>query len=133
MIAQLFQSKLPRRLRPFDVDEGSLTEEKMIVLMLNETGLILNCNSVAGNILGCMTSQLLWQPITGILPKLTGTILMENGEINTRLRFLSRIGHLFEVISPNGESFPSRLFFNAVDNLGRQTLCVLIRPEALAT
>lgn len=132
MMARISQTQPSSSLKPLDVNNPAFTEEGMLVLMLNESGRIMNCNAVAGKLLGCTTSQLLWQPVSKFLPKLSGTVLMQNGQINPRLRFLSRIGHLFEVMSPDGEVFPSRVFFNEVENYGRQNLCLVICPEARA-
>jgi hypothetical protein len=130
MMAILSQTQSPPSANALDVANPAFTEEGMVVLMLNESGFILNCNTVAGKLLGGMTSQLLWQPITKFLPQLVNTALMLNGKINPRLRFLSRIGHLFEVTSADGESFKSRVFFNEVENYGQQNLCLVILPEA---
>ncbi|OIQ80403.1 hypothetical protein GALL_378370 [mine drainage metagenome] len=131
-MGQLPQTQPSSSTKPLDMSNPAFSEEGMIVLMLNENGMILNCNSVAVRRFGCTTSQLLWQPISKFLPKLSGTVLMQNGKFNPRLRFLSRIGHLFDVMSTGGEIFQSRVFFNEVENYGRQNLCLVICPEAQA-
>ncbi len=131
MMALLSQTQPSSSAGALDVENRAFSEEGMVVLMLNDNGLILNCNTVAEKLLGCMTSQLLWQHVSRFLPQLADTALMLNGKINPRLRFLSRIGHLFELASPNGASFPSRLFFNEVEISGLHNLCLVICPTAL--
>ena len=130
MMDLLSQTRPSSSAEVLDVENAAFTEEGMLVLMLNDNGLILNCNTVAGKLLGCMTSQLLWQPVSRFLPQLADTVLMLNGKINPRLRFLSRIGHLFKLTSPDGEVFPSRLFFNEVEISGLHNLCLVICPAA---
>lgn len=113
-----------------EVEAAAVVDEGMIVLMLNENGLILNCNEAATKRLNGTTSQLLWQPVSKFLPHLTGIALMLNGDVNPRLRFLSRIGHLFALRSLGGESFLSRIFLNEVGISGKRNLCLVIFPEA---
>ncbi len=125
-LSQLESSSSPHRQ---DVANVAFAEDGMIVLMLNQNGLILNCNSVAATLFGCMTSQLLWQHASKFLPSLAGAVLFMNGTINPRLRFLSRIGHLFEVMTPAGEALLCRVFFNEVIDQGQQHLCLVICPE----
>lgn len=110
------------------MEENAIPEDGMIVLTLNDNGWISSCNKAAGKLLGCATSQLNWQHISMFLPQLAQTSLMLDGKINPRLRFLSRIGHRFEVVSPSGTHFFSRLFFNDLEKPGRHSLCLIIRP-----
>lgn len=51
-------------------------------------------------------------------------LLITKGEAN------SHFGCLSEVIPTSGESIPGRLFLNDLENSGRQSLCILICPEA---
>jgi hypothetical protein len=136
MMTRLSQMQRSSSSNTLDAVNSAFTEvnaeENMMELILNENGLILNCNSVGGKLLGYMTCQLLRQPVSKFLPQLKNTTLVQNGKINPRLCFLSRIGHLFEVASSHGESFPSRLFFNEVENDGQKRLRLVIYPEARA-
>ena len=131
-MSNLSQSQQAASSQAMDIGHQALSDEGPIVLMLNENGLIINCNETATKRLGCMTSQVVWQPISNFLPNLAGTVLTQNGQINPRLRFLSRIGHLFDVKSPDGEAFQCRVFFNEVENYGRRHLCLVISPASQA-
>lgn len=98
------------------------------MLMLNDKGMIRDCNEAAGRLFGCQPSQLVWQHISMLLPQLAETVLMQGEQINPRLRFLSRIGHRFEVATSGSAGFASELFFHSVESSGRHLLRVLIRP-----
>lgn len=111
------------------MEKSNVNETDSGVLMLNENGLIMNCDSVAGKLFGCLNSQILWQPVSRFLPQLAENLLMKNGVINPRLRFLSRVDFLFDVASSAGEHFQCRLFFNELENSGRKILRLIIRPE----
>lgn len=108
-------------------------EDEVAVLMLNYNGMIRDCNNACRTLLGCVSSRLIWRHVSMLLPQLTEVALTVGGHINPRLRFLSRIGHLFEVVSPGGERFFSRLFFNEVGGPGRQNLRVIISPVSMDT
>lgn len=115
-----------------DIGEKDLIvpEEAMATLTLNDKGMIRDCSQALGKLLGCQPSNLLWQHISLLMPQLAKTTLMNTGQINPRLHFLSRIGYPFEVIGVNGTRFASELFFNVVGSIGRQQLRIIIRPAA---
>jgi hypothetical protein len=63
-----------------------------------------------------------------LLPQLAKIALMPGEQINPRLRFLSRIGHHFEVAGLDGANFVRELFFHIVENSGRRHLRVILCP-----
>lgn len=103
-------------------------EDSVAVLMLNDKGMIRECNQVAGKLFGYQPSQLVWRHISMLLPQLAETVLMQGEQVNPRLRFLSRIGHRFEIAGSDSRTSSSRLFFHTVGSSGRYFLRVLIRP-----
>lgn len=96
---------------------------------MDENGYILNCDLLAEHLLGCQINPSPKQPIAKFIPQMAGTIFLRNGEIAPRLRFLSRIGNLFEIVSANGENRLCRLFFNVQKSGGNRTLRLIINPE----
>jgi PAS domain-containing protein len=104
----------------FDTDEAVLT--------VLENGLILKCNKAGAVLLGCEASQLIWQPISRLLPQLADMALVQNKEINPYLHFLSLVGHQFEVVAANGVHFASELFFSEVEELSRRCLRIVMQP-----
>jgi hypothetical protein len=129
MMAHLSSRQPLPSTKPLDVGNPAFSEEGMLVLMLNESGFILNSNMIAVRRLTCTARQLLWQPISNFLPILSGTEFIKNGRVDPHLRFLSRIGHRFEIISQDGEGFLGRVFFNEVENYGQRNLCLVIWPD----
>jgi PAS domain S-box-containing protein len=104
----------------FDSDEAVLT--------LLENGLILNCNKAGAQLLGYEPNQLIWQPISRLLPQLADMALVQDQEINPYLHFLSLVGHRFEVVAANGTHFASELFFSEVEELRRRCLRIVMQP-----
>lgn len=106
----------------FDVDDHA------VVLTLNDKGMIRQCSKTSRELLGCPASELIWKPISMLLPQLDGVQLMNGRRINPRLRFLSRLGHHFEVICPDGIRLASEIFLSSVENAGHSYLRVILRP-----
>jgi len=105
-------------------EQPSLYEEGMLVLMLNESGLIMNCNAVAGTLLVVRPASCYGNRFE-VSAEAVGHRADAERTDQPRLRFLSRIGHLLKSCLRTG-SFPSRVFFNEVENYGRQNLCLVI-------
>jgi PAS domain-containing protein len=105
-----------------------ISEKETAVLTFYDNGMIRDCNQAAGNLLGCSPSELTGQHITRLLPQLAEIKLVHGKRANSYLRFLSRIGHRFEVVSMKGTHLICELFFNDVENLGRHHLRVIICP-----
>ena len=111
----------------------SLPGDEPAVFTLDTNGLIRNCNKAAGQLLGCSSSTLVWQPVSNILPQLTDTALMQDGHINPRLRFLSRIGHRFQLVIPGGKQDLGRIFINDLENAGRHIVRLIVYPDGHPT
>jgi nitrogen-specific signal transduction histidine kinase len=111
---------------------GPETDEPA-VFTLDANGLIRTCNKAAGQLLGCPSSTLVWQHVSNILPQLSGTTLMQDGHINPRLRFLSRIGHRFQLTIPDGKHDSGRIFINDLENSGRHIVRLIVYPDGRPT
>ena len=88
----------------------NLAKNKEAVLTLLENGMILNCNQAGASLLGCDSSKLTWQPISRLLPQLADLALLVDKKINPYLKFLSVVGHRYEVRAMNGTHFACELF-----------------------
>lgn len=102
--------------------------DDMAMLILDDNGMIKDCNMSGMELLGCTLDQLRWQPICAFFPQLKNVDLVQGLSINPHLRFLSHIGHLFEVVGKNGVRFESKLFFSNVEDVDRHCLRIIIRP-----
>jgi PAS domain-containing protein len=98
------------------------------MLTLLENGMILNCNKAGGDLLGCEPEKLAWQPISRLLPQLSDLSLVLDEKINPYLKFLSVVGHRYEVRAMNGAHFACELFFSEVEEFGRHCLRVVMQP-----
>lgn len=105
------------------------TADNMAVLMINDNGIIHECNRAFEKLFGYLSSDILWKHVSLLLPQLAGIALMNSGQVNPRLRFLAHIGHQFEVISLGGIHFASQLFISEVENLGEHYLRIIICPS----
>jgi PAS domain-containing protein len=110
------------------VTDAAKSDESTVILTLNDSGIICDCNGAGCKLLGCTRNALSWRHVSGLLPQLHKTALLKNAHINPTLRFLSRVGHPFEVVTLNGLHFYAELFFSEIENLGKHTLQVIISP-----
>ena len=106
----------------------NLAKNKEAVLTLLENGMILNCNQAAATLLGCDSSKLTWQPISRLLPQLADLALVVDKKINPYLKFLSIVGHRYEVRAMNGSHFACELFFSEGEEFGRHCLRIVMQP-----
>ena len=105
-----------------------LAKNKDAVLILLENGMILNCNQAGASLLGCDPSNLTWQPISRLLPQLAGLALVLDEKINPYLKFLSVVGHRYEVRAMNGTHFACELFFSELEEFDRHCLRIVMQP-----
>jgi len=108
---------------------STATTGGMAELMINSNGIIHGCNKSFERLFGYLSRDILWKPVSMLLPQLERINLITGGEINPRLRFLMRIGHRFDVIGRGGMHLASQLFINEVRNLGQRRLRIIICPS----
>ncbi|MGB4813348.1 MAG: hypothetical protein WBP13_12825 [Methylophilaceae bacterium] len=121
----------PTHIRPTHIqhDEVSHSTLEMAVLTLDENGTICEC-STAADLLGGSHSKIVWQHVSKIVPQFAETALVSGGIINPNLKFLSHIGYQFELVGFSGLHIGCALFFNQVENFGRHSLRMIIRPAS---
>ncbi|SDW68675.1 hypothetical protein BCL69_102726 [Nitrosomonas communis] len=111
----------------FGTKVGSI-ENEQAVLILSDDGLIRDCNEAGAKLLGYSPKNFPKLHISKLLPKLAKIELLKGERTNPYLRFLSRIGHHFEVVNMSGVRFAGKLFFSDVKNRGLHRLIIMISP-----
>lgn len=104
------------------------SEKEAATLTLQDNGVILDCNQRGGELLGCLPGELIGQSIGNVLPELATINLAQNKQAVSYWRFLSHIGHHFEVLHQSGACFSGKLFFRDAENFGQHYLRVIIYP-----
>lgn len=104
-------------------------EEDRMILTVNANGMIAECNRAGGKLLGCLPSELIWQPLSKLLPKLQNVALLQGQNLNPYLNFLSRAGYLFDLQTNSGVHLACRVFFCVVGGMGQHCLRVIICPQ----
>ncbi len=102
--------------------------KRMALLTLHKDGVIQYCNKIAAEFLGCEVGKNTSHSISKFIPLLTGVELIQDMQINQHLRFLSRVGFIFEVFHMDGTQFNCKLFFNECQDLGMNYLRLIVRP-----
>jgi hypothetical protein len=101
------------------------------VLLLRDNGMIAECNDAGAELFGCSLGMLAWRHVSTLLPQLSGIALLQDGQINSRLHFLSHVGRHFEAVGMKGIRFFCELFFIAVEYRGQRYLRVIISPVSI--
>lgn len=109
------------------------TSEEMAALMLDDLGMIRDCNREGETLFKYRRNELVAQHISLLLPQLAKMELMQNGQPNARLCFLSRTGHNFQAVTQVGEQLSCKLFFNLLDRTGYGQMLVIVRPVETVT
>jgi len=98
------------------------------MLTLLENGMIIGCNEGGGELLGCEPGNLKWQHISKLVPMLKEISLMLDQKINPYLKFLSIVGHRFEVVGMNEVCFSCELFYFIMNKPDRISLQIAMQP-----
>lgn len=83
--------------------------DDVAALMLDERGMILDCNKSAERLLGYVQSDLVWRHVSLLVPHFESNAMFLEGQINPRIRYLCHCGHRFSVLDGNGQSFLSEI------------------------
>lgn len=97
-------------------------------MILNDDGIITDCNGACTNLLGCPQAEVIWQHISKFLPQIHDAMLFNNHQLNPHLRYLSHIGHHFKAVKNDGTLFFSKIFFVELGNTYESFIRVIIRP-----
>ncbi|MGY6274514.1 hypothetical protein [Methylomonas sp. MgM2] len=111
--------------------KNGVIDNKMAILILDESGYIKHCNKTSALLLDWQRTYLLSRHVSDIFPQLAKTSLFENMHVNSKIRFLSRVGHHFDAHGQHGERFKCELFFNHKAYAGADYLQLIVHPLKL--
>lgn len=104
--------------------------DKAAIFILSNNGMILEANQEGSQLLGHSPDQSHSgkHHISSVIPKLATVELIEKteGRVNPYLRFLSRIGHKFEVNTGSEMQTGCELYFNDIKNVGQHQILVML-------
>lgn len=106
--------------------------DDVAALTLDGRGMIRYCNRAGESLFKYRRSELAWRHVSTLLPELADVELLQDGEINSRLRFLYHIGRPFQALTQEGERFDGELFISVLDNTGGGRLSLIVRPATEA-
>lgn len=109
--------------------EVASKHEELPVLLLDEDGMIQDCNKPVENLFGYQLSDLVWQHISCLFPQLSKLALIQKGQINPKLHFITHCGHIFLGLNRQGNPIPNELSFIRLDQHGSNTLRLILRPS----
>lgn len=109
------------------VTNNVMTEE-MPAIILNDDGIITDCNNACSSLLCGSRAEIVWQHISKFLPQMHDAMLFNNCHLNPQLRYLSRIGHHFQAVRNDGSVFFSKIFIVELGNTYESFIRVIIRP-----
>ena len=104
-----------------------IANEAFAVMIVSEQGLIYDCSEKGASLLGWMQHDLIGRSVAEVIPKLASVTLLKQGRANAYLRFLSRIGHHFELIGKNDMRTTGEIFFSDVQQEGVHYLLLTIQ------
>ncbi len=110
-----------------DVDTNAYGHDPATLTLLSD-GNIYTCNQAAGKLFGCLPSAMIGLPITRLLPQVAKAKQFKGKRTVSFLRFLSRIGHRFDVVKMNGTHFPAELIFSEKEYTVRNCMYLFIHP-----
>ncbi len=106
-----------------------IANEAFAVMIVSEQGLIYDCSEKGASLLGWMQHDLIGRSVAEVIPKLASVTLLKQGRANAYLRFLSRIGHHFELIGKNSRRATGEIFFSDVQQDGVHYLLLTIQLD----
>ena len=97
-------------------------------LTVDERGMICDCSKAGEKLFGYSLRELVWQPVSKLLPELSEIQLVKNGQFNSQLGFLSRCGQPFLAINGLGNIFLNNLHFVLLNYAGKYAIRVIVQP-----
>lgn len=104
------------------------SRDDLAALTVDDRGMVCDCNRAGEALFKYRRSELVWGPVSNLLPQLADFALIQNGEPNQRLKFLCHIGLYFMAVTKEGEHFSSELFLNCLDSKRNSRLSLIVRP-----
>ncbi len=101
-------------------------------LSLDERGMIQDCSKSFRKLFGFRRSDLVWQHVSTLFPQLEGVELVQAGQVNALLNYLSRCGKIYEAKNRQGDTFSTNLSFVRIEHNGKGILRLIVHPFASA-
>lgn len=96
----------------------------LVVLAINDLGLIRDCSEACEQVFGYLPSELVGCHVSTLLPQLAETELVQDGRIDARVAYLCHCGFVFQAQHRDGLHFAIELFINRLDH---HNVAVLVR------
>ncbi len=106
------------------------SQDNVAALILDENGMIIECNPVAEKLLGYPSHELILHHISMLLPQLEAYTLIKDDRINPKLKFMCHCGQLFRVLDRQCQSFFSELHLVELSNQGGPALRAILCPAS---
>ncbi|MHB1300706.1 MAG: PAS domain-containing protein [Burkholderiales bacterium] len=104
------------------------SQDNFAALILDEHGMILECNQAAEKLLGYPSNELILHHVSMLLPQLEEGTLIKGDRINPKLKFMCHCGQLFRVLDRQCQSFFSELHLVELSNRGGPALRAILCP-----
>jgi PAS domain S-box-containing protein len=109
--------------------ESSVELNEPPVLLLDEAGMIKDCNKSVERLFGYRLSELAWQHVSRLFPQLSGAALIQKGQVNPKIGYISRCGHIFHGLDKQGNAVPAEMTLIRLEHDGLCTLRLILRPS----
>lgn len=108
-------------------EEKTEWKDDIAALILDRRGMILECNQAAERLFGYSAGELVWRHVSLLLPQLQEGILVRDGKINPKLKFICHCGQLFMALDRQCRTFLSELH---LVELSGHTVRAILCPAA---
>ena len=110
--------------------QNSDKKSRAAILVLSNSGEIMDINEEGMKLLEYAHERPAQLHIVNVLPELGKIDLYDkvSERVNPYLRFLSRIGHTFKMITTTRKKISGELYFNDLQYFNRQLILVMIYP-----
>jgi hypothetical protein len=97
-------------------------------MSLDERGMIKDCSKSLEMLLGFRRSELVWHHVSMVFPQFEGIEIFQDGQVNPKLNYFCRCGQSYQAQKRQGDAVPSKLNFVCLENQGKRTLRLFVRP-----
>ena len=111
-----------------DAFEERPEEHETAELMLDESGMILDCSDSGEKLFGYSRCELIKQHVSKLLPQLSEFRLVKDGKLDSQLGFFCHCGRLFQGQSRLRGTFSSELNFVLLSYAGMSILRLIVQP-----
>ena len=111
-----------------DMKNGTGNKREQVALVLDDRGIIRDCSKAGEQLFGYRRSELAWQHISKLIPRLSDVQLVQSGQINPQLEFLCHCGLPFQARNQQGITFDSELHFIRLEHGDSKKIRLIITP-----